>query len=357
MGGAEKWVNHLRKVIKKSEDVEVISVHPSLSNLYSRIVLGRTFDQRTNDKNFFITLSSFIPFSNSYKTIRSIIKNSRLIYLKCELAEFFILLYFGGIESLGKSVAGIQSPLFYFSDLGFFSRLHNYIYSSLFFRWLLSKAKRIHVLKSSDAAFIKNKFKINTTVYVPNFFNISSKKVLPVIDNKFHVLFVGELTQRKGVDILIEIIKRQMPGFVFHVVGDGPLSNEVVKLAQDGLCNYYAHLNHDKVCELYAKSDIFFFPSRAESMSLAMLEALSYGLPIVTSKNVALDIPDYMQFVVKDESPATYLTSLLELRKKKSAKTWNSTKTKIKQYTEENFSEKVVLPVLLKKIFEIERYK
>jgi glycosyltransferase involved in cell wall biosynthesis len=63
-------------------------------------------------------------------------------------------------------------------------------------------------------------------------------------------------------------------------------------------------LNHDKVCELYAKSDIFFFPSRAESMSLAMLEALSYGLPIVTSKNVALDIPDYMQFVVKDESPA-----------------------------------------------------
>lgn len=115
------------------------------------------------------------------------------------------------------------------------------------------------------------------------------RKQLGLGKDELLILTVGRLTVQKGHTYLLDAISRIVPQhqkshFVF--VGDGPLRSELEKQAKDlNISNKVRFLGIRKdVEELLSASDIFVQPSLWEGLSLALLEALMAGLPVLATQ-------------------------------------------------------------------------
>lgn len=89
------------------------------------------------------------------------------------------------------------------------------------------------------------------------------------------VLFVGRLVPKKGADKLIEA-----RGPEYHIVLAGP-----GKIPDDRPAGvtFLGPVDRSELLSLYQASDIFALPAVGEMLTLAMQEAMSCGLPVVTS--------------------------------------------------------------------------
>lgn len=104
-----------------------------------------------------------------------------------------------------------------------------------------------------------------------------------------NILFIGILNRRKGIDTLIAVARRLREGGVkahFTVVGSSAHKTFWERKAADlilkGTVTFIGRTPN--VEPLYQEADIFFLPSRAEGLPGVIMEAMSYGLPIVSSK-------------------------------------------------------------------------
>jgi glycosyltransferase involved in cell wall biosynthesis len=101
----------------------------------------------------------------------------------------------------------------------------------------------------------------------------------------FRILFVGHLSQRKGILYLLEAVKRlNLPGAELVLVGKmiGP---ETAFAPYRGVFRHVTHVPYHEVHRLFQEADIFVYPSLHEGSAFATYEALASGLPIVTTKN------------------------------------------------------------------------
>jgi len=98
-------------------------------------------------------------------------------------------------------------------------------------------------------------------------------------------IYVGTLTSRKGIDILLEAFKQISHKNFVHldIVGDGPLKKTIknkinqLSLKKKVTLHGYKRLPY----KLIANSDVFVLPSYSEGTSRALLEALFLGIPAV----------------------------------------------------------------------------
>lgn len=105
------------------------------------------------------------------------------------------------------------------------------------------------------------------------------------------VLSVGELIPRKGFEVLMSAIARIVKhdsNLQLVVVGEGPLREQLLALAHDLAVEKVVHFVGSRPNEemplWYSAADIFVLPSRREGTPLALLEALSCGVPVVVSR-------------------------------------------------------------------------
>lgn len=112
-----------------------------------------------------------------------------------------------------------------------------------------------------------------------------------------HVLFVGRLEPRKGIDILLDAIApilARAPQVQFHILGNNQLirpgTKETYKqafLATDvgrqtrAQVHFEGRVGDDRLTEAYRDCDIFVAPSRFESFGLVFVEAMRVGKPVV----------------------------------------------------------------------------
>ncbi len=357
MGGAEKWMNDTASKLHKYEDTMIFSVAPSIANIYGRLVLRRKFETRVKQqklhKHMSLQTNAFIPYTKDWHYVRNKFKNSRVIYTKYELLELLIILYFGGFSSLKKTIAGLHSPLIYFSPKGFWDHVHNAVYQSAVNIRMLSFMKRVHVLNRRTQEILIGKFKLKNITYMPN--GIQPMDVGNSVNtNKdvLKVLFVGELSERKGIDILLKIIKESNKKFEFTIAGDGYMKKDVQSVADThSNCRYAGYLSESEVAKLYSENDAVILPSRAESMSLTMLEAMSHGLVIINSLECSLGLAKEIEQSCDNTKLTTYFYALSDLLSQKKKGSLN--KQYVKDYFQKNFSSRVIDPKVFKHIFEV----
>lgn len=113
--------------------------------------------------------------------------------------------------------------------------------------------------------------------------------------NQFVLLSVGRHISRKRFDLVIKAIKRikdldQKIDIKYFLIGDGPLTSNLEKLARDlNLDNevkFLGRIDMLKRNQFYKLSDIFLMPSIAEEKSvegfgIVFLEANYYKLPVI----------------------------------------------------------------------------
>lgn len=111
-------------------------------------------------------------------------------------------------------------------------------------------------------------------------------------DGKFRVLFVGGLSQRKGIKYLLEAAKRAaIPGM--ELVCVGKLAGGEAAFAP--YANVFRHVRHvpfHEVHALFQTADVFAYPSLHEGSAFASYEALASGLPVVCTPNTGSVVRD-----------------------------------------------------------------
>jgi len=120
-------------------------------------------------------------------------------------------------------------------------------------------------------------------IHVPNAIDPAD---LPEEGTRFferQVVYCGRLSREKGVDLLIEAIKRIDANLV--VVGGGPLERELRELARGNpRVRFTGPLPRGEALKLVKGSDVFILPSRHEGLSTALLEAMAMGVPVVATR-------------------------------------------------------------------------
>jgi len=129
--------------------------------------------------------------------------------------------------------------------------------------------------------------------------NISNDSIL--------LLSVGELNENKNHRIVIEALPLLPANVHYLICGVGSLKNQYFQLAKDLNVENRLHLlgYKDNIIEIMKSCDIFIFPSKREGLSVALMEAMTCGLPCIVSAirgNVDLIIGDKTGYVCKKNS-------------------------------------------------------
>lgn len=127
----------------------------------------------------------------------------------------------------------------------------------------------------------------NNAVNIPDYTVIWNK-------DKINVLFLGVLIKRKGIYDLIEairllnedgIIKEKNINFI--IGGTGPeeegIKNKINEYNLEFCIEMTGWVSGDLKEELFKKSQIFILPSYNEGLPMAILEAMSYGIPVIST--------------------------------------------------------------------------
>lgn len=102
------------------------------------------------------------------------------------------------------------------------------------------------------------------------------------------LLWVGRLLPRKGLFLVLEALSRVSSSLPIHltIVGDGPVGPHVhdwiSQLKLEDKVTWLGRLPFDQVQEVYATHHAFIFCSLRDSLGSQLIEAMAYGLPLIT---------------------------------------------------------------------------
>jgi len=107
----------------------------------------------------------------------------------------------------------------------------------------------------------------------------------------FRLLFVGNLSRRKGADLLAPIMKQLGPGFELYFTS-GLKRPKTLRMVENMVP--LGRLTEDrKLAEAYRQCDALLFPSRFEGFGLVVLEAMACGKPVIAT-NIS-SLPEVME--------------------------------------------------------------
>lgn len=171
-------------------------------------------------------------------------------------------------------------------------------------RRLVNNIDRVVALSPSDAEYI-SAFGVEKEriAVIPN--AICPEDFLPHINGdtgrfeegyrlngRKRVLFVGQISTRKGVDVLVRAASLIVNGQdgdapVFFFAGDGDYLDPARELARSyGIEEYVrfpGKVSFRDLVSAYRSSDLYVLPSLSEGMPTVILEAMFFGLPVVTT--------------------------------------------------------------------------
>lgn len=125
----------------------------------------------------------------------------------------------------------------------------------------------------------------------------------PIINNhRLQLIFVGNLSEAKGVSFLLKIMKRLLPFPVsLTLIGSNAHSfrskTNLPNIAFTGILDQLTIANYLR------NADVFVFPSFLDSWGMAVIEAMAAGLPVIASDGVgaATCIDEHSGFILPIE--------------------------------------------------------
>ncbi len=104
---------------------------------------------------------------------------------------------------------------------------------------------------------------------------------------KLRLLYVGSLTQRKGLSYLLQAVDSVRDHVELTIIGTKPVANCVPLEAALRRHRWIESLPHEGILGEMRRHDLLLFPSLFEGFGLVMLEAMSQGLPVVATPHTA----------------------------------------------------------------------
>tara|TARA_R110000744_G_scaffold376553_1_gene490870 strand:+ start:15995 stop:17146 length:1152 start_codon:yes stop_codon:yes gene_type:complete len=163
---------------------------------------------------------------------------------------------------------------------------------------LISENQIAHVVDGSGINLEKYPFRINN--------NTTKRKIF---------VLVARLIKEKGVELFIEaakVLKPKFPDAEFHIIGEPVLSvssiriEELEELHRHNIVVYHGFQKN--IAKFLNSSDVFVLPSYyREGIPRSILEALSVGMPIITT-----DTPGCRETIILDQNGILIEPKLLD---------------------------------------------
>ncbi len=115
----------------------------------------------------------------------------------------------------------------------------------------------------------------------------------------FRLLYIGVLEERRNIRFLIKVLAdaaQVLPDVRLTLVGNGDAAYRdacfayAEKLGVRERIDYQERVPQDQVCKLYQEANLFVLPTRYEIFGMVLLEAMYFGLPVLTSLNGGSDL-------------------------------------------------------------------
>ena len=162
------------------------------------------------------------------------------------------------------------------------------------------RARKDEELHLADKIFVASQFTKNTLDDYPA--QLAPIQVVPyafppVITSRSYIkqdkkqplklLFVGGLSQRKGIADLFAAAERFKQHVVLTIVGKKTVDNCAALNNALAKHNWIPSLPHNQVLKLMQEHDVLVFPSLFEGFGLVITEAMSQGTPVITTDRTA----------------------------------------------------------------------
>lgn len=113
------------------------------------------------------------------------------------------------------------------------------------------------------------------------------------------LLFVGSVYKRKGLTYLLESLglmtKEELNGLHLDIIGNqsSPTYYEelkalITKYKLDTTVRFVGYVSSEQLSKYYSNAYCFVFPSLLEGYGMVLIEAMSYGLPVIAFDNSAM---------------------------------------------------------------------
>ena len=127
----------------------------------------------------------------------------------------------------------------------------------------------------------KNKIEIiNNGVFIPE------ENTNIFTNDQINITIVSRLVSHKNIEKIIKAISDlNSPLINLNIIGDGPELNQLQKISlesnnKDNII-FHGKLNRDEIDHIFLNSDIYVQASNYEGLPHSLLEAMSYGIPVL----------------------------------------------------------------------------
>lgn len=328
-GGAEKVVCNLANLLSENNNVKIISTYklnekPSFNINDSVEIEYLIEDLKPNKQELKDSLKSF----NLIRAFKEFLITFKVLYLKkslmikaikkldCDIVISTRILHSNWIGKYAnkKIIKIAQEHNHHNNNQKYIKKV---IKSLKNFDYFMPVSKEL-----SD--FYYKKIKNTKVVYIPNFIEkLPDEK--SNLENK-QLISVGRLDKVKGFNDLIDIFntfQKSHPDWILHIVGDGEekqnLQNKINELNLQEKIFLCGNKLSNELEKEYLNSSIYLMTSFSESFGLVLVEAASYGLPLIAfdSAQGAKEIIDNAKngFLIADRNQKDFIGKINELIK------------------------------------------
>ncbi len=156
-------------------------------------------------------------------------------------------------------------------------------------RHTLQSADTILTLSTGWLKFFTNEVKLDNVVELKNIIAPPSETEKET-RNGLSCLFLGLITPQKGIYDLLEVMRQlcveRHYDIHLHIGGNGDtqtLQEQIKKLQLQPFVHFHGWVSGDKKRELLTNCDLYILPSYIEGLPVSILEAMSYGKPVIAT--------------------------------------------------------------------------
>ncbi len=173
-----------------------------------------------------------------------------------------------------------------------------------------------------------------------------------LFNNPLKLFFIGNNFYHKNILTAIkavEILKNKDIHTELNIAGKetnytDELKDYVLKNKLSQYVNFLGKISDQKVDELYKSSDIFIFPSLIEGFGSPLLEAMNYGLPIISSNKTVMPEVVGNAGILTEPTPESFADKIEYLinNPTKAQELVQRGYERIKEFSQEKFNAKIL---------------
>lgn len=178
---------------------------------------------------------------------------------------------------------------------------------------------------------------------VPNMYDPAfDPPPLTETSDPYSLIYVGELTKKKGVHVLLQALAQLPAAYQLRIVGTGPHELEFRALAREldltERVEFTGRIPYEQIGEVYADASLFVHPGIIpEAFGRTIIEAMQSGLPVAcTDVGGPPDIVLDKQLVCESNNPDSLAAAIQR------ADSIDRDPSAYRQYVKENFAPEIV---------------